>query len=630
MAAETAHHSHETDRAADGSPVNGTGTPAARAGASRRTVLAGGALVAAGVVAGGSPATAAPGTTAGRPVAGPGAAPFAAVPVSGADGIRVPAGHRAEVLARWGDPVTGPAARWRPELPGAAADQDRQVGSHHHGVHFVPLPPGSGGERRGLLVLAHESADEALTDGRPALAMAAQGLTVVAVASGRSGDGAWRTVGSRFNRRVTAATPVAFAGPAAGAVRAAGGVPRGVLAPGALGATPWGTVLAAEENANAFFGTGDSTRARTETEVRYGYSAAGFGRPWHGEDERFDLASSRCRPEQYGWIVEFDPRDPAAAPVKRTALGRFPHGSATVSESAGRITVHSTDAEDGEYLYRFTGSRPWRALRARGLDPLDHGTLSVARLAADGTGEWVPLVHGRGPLTRENGWRDQADVLVRARLAADAVGATPLARPERTALHPGGDLYVAVAGGSGGGGCGAPGSRSCAPAALPHGGVLRIGAASGDAAGAFTWEVFLTGADPRHPGGAGHEDEGAFAHPKGLWFDPAGLLWISTGIPGRLLDTTGDGGPGLGNNALLVADPETGRVRRFLTAPRGAEVTGVSAAPGGGALFVNIQHPGRRTASGAPGKDSPGAVSTWPERTPGARPRSATVVITRD
>ncbi|QCW79843.1 DUF839 domain-containing protein [Streptomyces sp. S6] len=225
--------------------------------------------------------------------------------------------------------------------------------------------------------------------------------------------------------------------------------PGAVLAPGALGITPWGTVLAAEENANAFFGTDDLTWQRSETDARHGFSAAGFGHPWHTEDPRFDLASDRARPEHFGWIVEVDPHDPASAPAKRTALGRFAHGSATVSEAAGHVVVHTTDAEDGEYAYRFVGSAPWRRLRAKGLEPLDHGTLEVARLSADGTGEWVPLVHGTGPLTRENGWRDQADIVVRARLAADAVGATPLARPERVAVHPTAtDVYLALAGGS--------------------------------------------------------------------------------------------------------------------------------------------------------------------------------------
>ncbi|GGU64139.1 hypothetical protein FHX79_115594 [Streptomyces cavourensis] len=626
-------------------------------GASRRSLLVGGALVAAGLLTSGAPGALAaprPGTV----HAGAGAArkAFRPVPVAHADELVVPRGYVAEVVARWGDPVDASAPR-RPagSVPATPAEQAVRVGSHHHGAQVVALAPGPGGERRGLLVLAHESADELHTATSPATAMAAQGLTVVAVASGPRDGGAWRTVASRFNRRITATTPVRLTGPAA-VVRAGGALvgataagpggesgtesPRGVLAPGALGITPWGTVLAAEENANAFFGTDDLTWQRSETDARHGFSAAGFGHPWHTEDPRFDLAFDRARPEHFGWIVEVDPHDPASAPAKRTALGRFAHGSATVSEAAGHVVVHTTDAEDGEYAYRFVGSAPWRRLRAKGLDPLDHGTLEVARLSADGTGEWVRLVHGTGPLTRENGWRDQADIVVRARLAADAVGATPLARPERVAVHPTAtDVYLALAGGVAGGGCGtsaADGANGCgAPGASPHGSVVRLrpSAPETPAARTFTWETFLTGNDPRAT------PEGSFAHPKGLWFDASGLLWISTGIPGHLLGDTagppGSAGPGgsadpvgrLGNNALLAVDPETGEVRRFLTAPRGAEVTGVAASADGAALFVNIQHPGHRTATAAPDREHPGAVSTWPDRAPGGSPRSATVVV---
>ncbi|MFE7459952.1 PhoX family protein [Streptomyces sp. NPDC057554] len=602
------------------------------AGASRRSLLVGGALLAAGLLTSGSPAAlAAPRYEAARTGAGAGAAArtvFRPVPVARADELVVPKGYVADVIARWGDPVRSSAPR-RGTAPATPAEQAEQVGSHHHGVHVVPLAPGPGGERRGLLVLAHESADELPPAAPPATAMAAQGLTVVAVASGPHDGGAWRTVASRFNRRITATTPVRLTGPAAGTGAGSGtrtSGARGVVAPGALGVTPWGTVLAAEENANAFFGTDDPAWRRSETDVRHGFSATGFGRPWHTEDPRFDLASDRARPEHFGWIVEVDPHDPASVPAKRTALGRFPHGSATVSEADGRIIVHTTDAEDGEYAYRFTGSAPWRRLRAEGLDPLDHGTLEVARLAADGTGEWIPLTHGSGPLTPANGWRDQADILVRARLAADAVGATPLARPERIAVHPTtADVYLALAGGVAGGGCGAGGADGCAPGASPHGGVVRLRPAPDGPAAArdFSWETFLTGNDPRAT------PEGAFAHPKGLWFDASGVLWISTGIPGRLLGGA-DGPVGrLGNNALLAADPETGEVRRFLTAPRGAEVTGVAASADGATLFVNIQHPGRRTATAAPDRERPGAVSTWPDRTPDGPPRSATVAVRR-
>ena len=60
----------------------------------------------------------------------------------------------------------------------------------------------------------------------------------------------------------------------------------------------------------------------------------------------------------------------------------------------------------------------------------------MARFNDDGTGQWLPLGLGQGALTAANGWQDQADVLLRTRQAADAVGATPMDRPEWIAVHP--------------------------------------------------------------------------------------------------------------------------------------------------------------------------------------------------
>ncbi|WP_460425619.1 alkaline phosphatase PhoX, partial [Azotobacter armeniacus] len=90
------------------------------------------------------------------------------------------------------------------------------------------------------------------------------------------------------------------------------------------------------------------------------------------------------------------------------------------------------------------------------------------------------------------------------------------------------------------------------------------------------------------------------------WFDPEGRLWIQTDMSGSQLSD----GP-FGNNQMLVADPESGELKRFLVGPVGCEVTGITATPDFRTLFLNIQHP----------------TETWPDG-PDKRPRSATVVIT--
>ena len=137
-------------------------------------------------------------------------------------------------------------------------------------------------------------------------------------------------------------------------------------------------------------------------------------------------------------------------PVKRTALGRVKHEGAGITEVKGRIVVFMGDDENGDYVYKFVSNRAWKKQRANGVSPLDDGVLYVAVFAADGTGTWVPLEHGTGVLTAANGWVDQADVLIRTRQAADAVGATRCHRPEWTTVHPDtGDAYVTFTNGTG-------------------------------------------------------------------------------------------------------------------------------------------------------------------------------------
>jgi uncharacterized protein len=599
---------------------------------SRRDAVISGIAASAGLLIRSGPASAASAPQ------GPDTVPpgFIPVPANDTDLVCVPAGHVAHVLAPWGQPLRTAGPAWREDGGNSAAEQAWQIGTHHSGLQYRPLTPADRRDERGLLVIGHEYPDETLlfadggrTSTTPwchAKALAAVGVTVVEFR--RTGDG-WRTVLSRRNRRVTGATPVVFSGPVtAGHPRLqTPHPPRGILAAGFGGTTPWGTHLVCEENFHRFFGTDHPGWAPDEAQRRYGLNAFGHGHQWHQADERFDLAAHPGEANRYGWVVEIDPLSPAAPPVKRTALGRFRHTGATVTESRGRVVVYTGDDEDGGYLYKFVGAAAWRSLLGRGHSPLDHGTLYVARFEDDGLGRWLPLVHGYSPLVGRNGWRDQADVLLRARQAGDALRATPLDRPQQTAVHPRtGHRYIALANGTGvAAGC-APdplGPRPASPWVDNRCGHILRWQETGDdpQSGTFRWSFFALGGYRPHR--VADSPSAAFGSPKGLCFDRGGRLWITTGHAGE--DRTV-----LGNNALLLADPATGEVTRVATGPRGAELTGVAGTPDGRTVFVNVQHPGERTPGrGAPTPDDPRVVSNWPDHDPSGRPRSATVAFRR-
>jgi hypothetical protein len=121
-----------------------------------------------------------------------------------------------------------------------------------------------------------------------------------------------------------------------------------------------------------------------------------------------------------------------------------------------------------------------------------------------------------------------------------------------------------------------------------------------------------------------------FGSPDGLWCDPDGRLWIQTDISNSVQVRKDRGHDRIGNNGMLVADPDTREVKRFLVGPRGCELTGVITTPDQTSMFVNIQHPGESTRSwGTPSPTNPTAVSSWPQLPGDTRPRSATVVIRR-
>ena len=570
---------------------------------------------------------------------------FSPIEPSTDDAIRLPEGYTYDILAPWGTPLLAGAPEFLEDASNSAADQAMQVGFNHDGTHYFPLP--KFGNSRGLLVMNHEYTDASqiysaaqgstITNdvaGREkvAKALAAHGVSVIAIAKGANGK--WNVVkGDPHNRRITGTTPMAFSGPVAAShpmlKSSITPNPIGTLNNCAMGYTPWGTYLACEENWNGYFGTAAPGWTPNVLEARYGVSSTGFGYNWHAAEPRFDLAVNRNELNHFGWVVEIDPFEPKSVPVKRTALGRIKHEGATCTESKGRIVVYSGDDENGDYLYKFVGHKPWRQVRAKGQSPLDQGTLYVAKFHADGRGEWLPLVHGVGPLTKANGWLDQADVLIRTRMAADAVGATRLHRPEWVAVHPHSrEVYVTLTNGSG--------NNSAVNSGRdpnPYGHIVRFREANNDDT-AFAWDIFLLAGDHAYDTKV-DPDQPIFGSPDGIWVDGSGIVWVQTDISNSSQNLASRGYDRIGNNAMLAANPVTGEVKRFMTGPRGCEITGVTMTPDQRTMFVNIQHPGESTTywnnlnGGSPSTAIPYRVSTWPfgSASNPRRPRPATVVI---
>jgi secreted PhoX family phosphatase len=580
----------------------------------------------------------------GAPATGP-LIGFGAVPPSTEDKLLVPSGYRAQVLYRWGDPVgaAGGTPAFRSDASNSAEDQALQAGMHHDAIEFFPLPRRGRPGNHGLLAINHEYTDDGLlhaggmatwTAEKVRKSQAAHGVSVIEVAlTGNE----WRVVRpSAYARRITAYTPMRISGPAAGSALLrtsadpAGREVLGTVNNCAGGITPWGTYLTCEENFNGYFGNGGATAAQS----RYGLRAEGFGYRWHEHDMRFDVLSEPNEPNRFGWIVEIDPYDPKSTPVKRTALGRTKHEGATVTLARdGRVVVYSGDDERFEYIYKFVSrDRHDAPDAARNRDLLDHGTLYVARFNPDGSGEWIALVHGQNGLTAANGFADQAAVCVYTRQAGDRVGATKMDRPEWVAVNPlTQDVYCTLTNNSERGKERQPGVDPANPRPLNiYGHIIRWREAGADAAATrFAWDVFLLAGDKQHPDAAkrGNIRGDDFACPDGIRFDARGVLWIETDASTGAMGTPD--WARLGNNQMLAANVQTGEVRRFLTGPRNSELTGVTIAPDGRTMFVNIQHPGE-TPSERSDPAKPRQFSNWPDYDAAGRPRSATVAIRRE
>ena len=576
---------------------------------------------------------------------GAGAGPllgFKAIPTATSDAVVVPPGYVAEPLAPWGEPVGVPGnmPAWRTDAGNSAAEQAVQMGMHHDGIHFYSI---NGSSTRGLLTMNHEYVDDGLlhpggladwSAEKVAKSQAAHGVSVIEVELQR---GAWQMVRpSPYARRITARTPFALQGPAAGhalmrtAADPLGRNVLGTLNNCASGKTPWGTYLSGEENFAYYFGGVDQPDAH---QARWGLRKTAFFN-WPAFDERFDASRHPNEYNRFGWVVEIDPMDAASTPIKRTALGRAAHEGAWIGVTKDqRAVVYSGEDSRFEYIYKFV-SRDAIAPASKGLtqaqanrELLDHGTLYVARFDADGSGRWLPLVHGQGPLTAANGFADQGEVLIKTRQASDLLGATKMDRPEWIAIDQNArEVYCTLTNNSERGAAGKPGVDAANPRANNVMGQIIRWKEDADFSGTtMHWDHLMLAGDPANarPEARGNINGDIFACPDGLYVDARGVLWIETDMhasqmyKGELAR--------IGNNQMLACDRATGEVRRFLTGPTNCEITGATQTPDGTTMFINIQHPGENASDRSDPAD-PMKFSKWPS---GVRPRSATVAIRR-
>ncbi len=555
--------------------------------------------------------------TAEAPAATPPLLGFPLVPSGDGDEVKVPEGYeKPRVLISWGDPLFPDTPEFRQSAD--ASEQERQFGDNNDGMHLFRIEK-SGAKHWVFAVnneyynkdylFVHQGRQLTAEDIRKA--QAAMGVSIFEVVEGKRG---WRVKRkSPFNRRITANTPMILSGPAAGHVLMrtpldpVGNRVLGTLNNCANGVTPWGTYLTCEENFNGFFASAGKPRL-SERERRYGISESGYkDYDWYRFDSRFDLEANPNEQNRFGWVVEIDPSDPLSTPKKRTALGRFKHENAELVVSRdGRVVVYMGDDESGEFIYRFVSSRRYQEGNSdSNRDLLDEGTLYVAKFddieegKDRGKGRWIPLRAGEEKLVSENGFFDQAEVLIFAREAATLMGGTTMDRPEWVTVDRMSDaVYCTLTNNkSRGSATGAPVNDANPRKGNQYGQIIRWMPADRDhTAETFTWDHFVLAGNPTvhtDPGNpyAGSDNvhrDNLFNSPDGLKIDGKGRLWILTDGD----STNQKDFKGMGNNQMLCADPSSGEIRRFLVGPRGCEVTGITFTPDHTTMFVGIQHPG--------------------------------------
>ena len=593
---------------------------------SRRRLLGFGAAVGATALLGGtalSPARAASHAMASR-------LGFEQVPATTMDTVTVPKGYTWHVVATWGEPMWSGVPAFDEKTTGTGASQEKSFGDNNDGMSLFSI------DGRHVLAVNNEYTNVELmfhynesklpvTADDVRKGKAAHGISVVEIAED---GGRWHIVkDSPYNRRITPDTPMRITGPAAGHewLKTAAD-PTGTTALGTWnncgnGRTPWGTFLTCEENFNGYFSSSDETYKPDDAMNRYGIGNKDWGYAWAMTDERFDISKHPNEVNRAGYVVEIDPLDPTSTPKKRTALGRFKHENAElVIARDGRVVVYLGDDERGEFLYKFISAGRYVAGGDNG-DLLENGTLFVAKFNDDMTGQWVELTPA------STGMASQAEICIRTRQAASKVGATTMDRPEWVAANPNRNEVYCCLTNNKNRGVKPNAGGDATPAGGPnpreknnYGQIVRWVPEGGDhGATGFTWDLFVLAGNPTvhqdaYAGSKNVNADNMFNSPDGLAFDTTGLLWIQT--DGNYSNE--EGFAGQGNNQMLVGDPETGEIKRFMVGPKECEVTGITWSADKRTLFVGIQHPGEE-----------GGASRYPGGG-GSLARSTVVAIRRD
>ena len=536
--------------------------------------------------------------------------------------IHLPTGYQWKTLVRWGDPLFSSARGAYSAEHGVSRDMSDQVfGENTDGMESFVI------EGKQIITVNSEYANPKInlppaaqgtprTSDEVQLIKNLQGVTVMEVAD--QGNGFEVVLDSPYNRRITHDTDMVMDGPAAGSnfmktsADPAGLSPKGTMNNCGSGKTLWNTYLTCEENFNGYFGT-TTEREQTPSEKRYGLK--GKSRyAYEKFDPRYDLSQEPNEPHRHGWITEIDPANPNSTPVKHTALGRFKHENAEMVQAKdGRIVVYMGDDERGEFMYKYVSRQSWRVGQPTdGL--LSDGQLYVAKFHDDQRGEWLALTPETTGMTVE-------EILVFARMAGSKVGATTMDRPEWIAANPlKAEAYCALTNNKNRGKKpNAGGDETSVNGPNPrnannYGQIVRwVPDGDDHGAQAFKWDLYVMAGNPSvhsdaYAGSPNITTGNMFNSPDGMAFDSTGMLWIQT--DGK--DSNEGDYAGMGNNQMLIGDPQTGEIARFMTAPKGSEVTGLCWSADKKTAFVGIQHPGGSWPDGQ-GKPRSSIITVWRE-----------------